>query len=319
MIQLTHHNDSTVSSLTLSRQKIGCRELENICDIIHSNVSSITSLIFKGNRLGAEGARTIGFALSCCSALTYLQLSDNKITDQGLMYISQSLSHSTSPLTSLDLSNNYITYRCMNEIRSLILEKPSLTHLNLQWNMLGDEGAAALSQTLAQTQSALTSLVLACNNIGPKGASHLHRAVRSNYTLLSLSLAQNNINKQTKDHINKTISQNQQQVRRCRSQFLRSVIIVLRDNSNPHSNSTLSLLPTEIVLYILSLSGDKVLMGKSREQMHQCASFIFRNKDSLDQLLKSSNTLRIVEKVIKGSRSEFSFANFLSVSAQSST
>ena len=69
---------------------------------------------------------------------------------------------------------------------------PSLQSLNLDSNLIGDQGAGLLAEAL-KSNSTLQSLYLRCNNIGVQGAGLLAEALKSNSTLQSLDLGYNNI------------------------------------------------------------------------------------------------------------------------------
>ena len=64
--------------------------------------------------------------------------------------------------------------------------------LDLGWNNIGDEGAAALAGAL-KTNTALTTPYLWHNNIGDEGAAALAGALKTNTALTTLELWHNNI------------------------------------------------------------------------------------------------------------------------------
>ncbi|KAL0250901.1 hypothetical protein GEMRC1_000115 [Eukaryota sp. GEM-RC1] len=66
----------------------------------------------------------------------------------------------------------------------------SVTHINLRYNSIGDEGAIALAETL-KVNTGLTSLVLSRNFIGDEGVKALADALKVNKVLKSLDLFNN--------------------------------------------------------------------------------------------------------------------------------
>ena len=69
---------------------------------------------------------------------------------------------------------------------------PTVTHLNLTDNNIGDAGAASLAEAM-KVNTTLTQLSLWDNNIGAAGAASLAEAMKVNTTLTQLSLWDNNI------------------------------------------------------------------------------------------------------------------------------
>lgn len=115
--------------------------------------------------LGVNGARALAGIASFPGCVTSLNLTCNKIGDEGAAAIagSPTLSH----LTSLDLGSNEIGDDGAVAIAGSST-LTSLTKLHVGGNRVGPEGAAALAGSGTLTR--LTSLNLGYNNLGDEGA-----------------------------------------------------------------------------------------------------------------------------------------------------
>ena len=91
-------------------------------------------------------------------------------------------------LTYLDLSENLIDDEGANSLSEALRVNTSLTSLVLRCNLIGEEGAIFLSEAL-RVNSSLTSLDLSYNSIDDKGAISLAEALRVNTSLTSLDLS----------------------------------------------------------------------------------------------------------------------------------
>ena len=94
---------------------------------------------------------------------------------------------------SLSLGENgQVTERAWRKALPRMLDKGSLTHLDLQGNSIGDEGAKAVAAAVAASGS-LTHLDICDNNIGVEGAKAIAEVVAASGSLTRLSLRLNKI------------------------------------------------------------------------------------------------------------------------------
>ena len=113
------------------------------------------------NKIGDEGATTLSEALKVNSSIFYLYLGGNKIGDTGATALSEALKVNSSVI-----------------------------YLNLDSNRIGNKGAIAFSEYL-KGNKALICLILVGNNIGNEGATTLSKALKEDDALLYLDLSQN--------------------------------------------------------------------------------------------------------------------------------
>ena len=97
--------------------------------------------------------------LTANTTLRTLDLSSSKISDTGILHISEALKHNNS-LTDLYLSNSkHITNTGAVALSKMLLENNSLKRLYLCGTSVGEEGAAALMESLLHNQM-VTWLIL---------------------------------------------------------------------------------------------------------------------------------------------------------------
>ena len=99
-----------------------------------------------------------------------------------------------------------------------------------------------------------------------------------------------------------------------RDQFIRALIMLGRDGAKTNKHSFWSWLPKELMLHIISFIDfrSKESIGKSAQQIYQCAAFIFNHipqlNDSLAESIHTQKDFKIMEKTGKGNHSEFRFS-----------
>ena len=153
--------------------------------------SSLTYLDLSQNTVGDNGASCLSQALKANTTLTTLLLQLTGIGEAGASYLSQALKVNSS-LTYLDLSRNTVGDNGASCLSQALKANTTLTTLLSQLTGIGEAGASYFSQAL-KVNSSLTYLDLTVNSIGDAGASFLSQALRENSSLTKLNLAKNNI------------------------------------------------------------------------------------------------------------------------------
>ncbi|KAI8829883.1 hypothetical protein BJ741DRAFT_369718 [Chytriomyces cf. hyalinus JEL632] len=147
-------------------------------------------IILKHRGLGPKGAQAIASVLEFNNSISHLDLSDNWI-ESGGAHIGRSLQINRT-LTFLNLSNNKLSLHGGAEIAEMLGFNGTLKTLILKGNALGDKEASLLAEGLRQN-SCLQVLDLSYNQIGDLGAITLGAGLSSNDSIKDLSLAWNQI------------------------------------------------------------------------------------------------------------------------------
>lgn len=168
------------------------------------NVKNLLILDMSHNKIGTDCAEALALYLRGDPVLQRLILQKTDIDDfEGEMFV-KAIHHSTN-LIELNLSINELgnqeilnsvrpnTTTAPEELGSLLTELYCpIQKLDLSWNVIRLESAAALARSLAVNES-LTFLDLSYNCIGPDGGRIIGESLFDNHTLQTLLLANNNI------------------------------------------------------------------------------------------------------------------------------
>lgn len=116
----------------------------------------------------------------------------NAVSDDGLRTILQHVL--ANKIDELDLSNSYLTAKGAMILRLFMTAYPQqLTKLDLSNNPLGDRGVEELSRCINRPKNRLQHLALNNCNVGLKSAKLLGAALCSNKSLRLLQLANNDL------------------------------------------------------------------------------------------------------------------------------
>ena len=210
-------------SSALKKINLGCNSLgtEGWCTIFNAlrvnKENQIEEWDLEGEGINPEIAQSLAEYMKVSSALTNLNLSDNKIGPTGAAALAGALKVS-SALTSLDLTLNAVGPSGAKALAGA-LGSSALKKLDLSYNSVKDEGASALGQGLKDNKtlqelklhschieaagaqglaeglfsSALINIDLSLNQIGPTGAAALAEALKVSSALTSLDLSSNDV------------------------------------------------------------------------------------------------------------------------------
>lgn len=134
------------------------------------NCSALTSLDLRGNYAGPEGCAALARCLPHTPVLRTLSLVDNVLCGRYLA----DKEHAFDPGSSDSVPPN-----CSGLV-ALLRSSTRLSHLDLSFNFLGDEGAVALADVFASSHDAFTalSLSLGFNKLTAHGVGRLCAALR---------------------------------------------------------------------------------------------------------------------------------------------
>ncbi|EJK64254.1 hypothetical protein THAOC_15029, partial [Thalassiosira oceanica] len=150
---------------------------------VFPRMANLRELVLSGNSLDDDCTRLLAQGLSDCMQIQSLNLSHNRISDNGLDVLVQSLPTSVD---ALYLARNDITLA-----RHVLLLRFRV--LNIWGNTLCPGGTRVIAASLADPECRLESLNLNECNIGDEGTATLADGLRNNQGLTSMSLRNNNI------------------------------------------------------------------------------------------------------------------------------
>ncbi|EJK47108.1 hypothetical protein THAOC_34196 [Thalassiosira oceanica] len=146
-------------------------------------MATLLELVLSGNSLDDDCTRLLVQGLLDCKQIQSLDLSHNRISDNGLDVLIQSLPTSVDTL-----------YLAMNDItlaRHVLLLRFRVLHI---WgNTLCPGGTRVTAASLANPECSLIDLDLSQCNVGDEGTATLAESMRNNQRLTRMSLRENNI------------------------------------------------------------------------------------------------------------------------------
>jgi Ran GTPase-activating protein (RanGAP) involved in mRNA processing and transport len=153
---------------------------------------TITRLFMDGNTFGNNIAavRCIADGFRTNKTLQLLDLCSCALDDQGLSILAECLGQQKRGLVDLNLSVNHITFSGLRAlVNNATAALSTVTHLDLSYNSILDEGATFLADTLRlQTLPSLKCLRLNNCNISDDGFVMLVWALEENKTLETIDL-----------------------------------------------------------------------------------------------------------------------------------
>jgi Ran GTPase-activating protein (RanGAP) involved in mRNA processing and transport len=184
---LNHSTPSSLSSLRyastrasfLGSKMIMTGLLDFVRRVRDGHVASMTFLDLTDNKLKGENAHLLAQALHAMPHLQYINLSECDMKNQGLHAISCALIDHKC-ITHLDLSGNKITEDGVSAdspfIQLLMNIAPNLRVLNIQSNRLTSKGVVTIVRALSRGPCVLNELALGDNEFGPNCVAALIRS-----------------------------------------------------------------------------------------------------------------------------------------------
>ena len=143
-------------------------------------------------RLYDDGAWAFASFMQRNSLIESIDLSNNGISDEGMMAIGACVDNRLSRLHTLNLNGNGFGVDGAKYLLKAFNDSNAIAHLELCANRLGDDGCDAMCE-LIKHHTNLRHIYLDNNYIGNDGATSLGLALEKNRTLLTLSLNSNRI------------------------------------------------------------------------------------------------------------------------------
>ena len=155
------------------------------------NLSQLTILDIRDNRLWPRGARILASVLSELTNLKSLNICNNSIGKRGAKYLVSSLSKLTQ-LVSLDISNNMIKDLGIILLAPAIVKFRNLESLNIGGNWIEDSGATSFAPFIIKLTK-LRNFICDWNNISDEGFITLRHSLEALKRLTTLDFSNNNI------------------------------------------------------------------------------------------------------------------------------
>ncbi|CAF3823477.1 unnamed protein product, partial [Adineta steineri] len=120
-------------------QQLTINHVKSLRNGLETN-SSISILSLQNTNLNKRSARHLSELLQVNTKIKWLHLSHNEITDAGLQFICSVMEVNNRTLAFLDLADNRLTDKSVDQIIEMILKNRQLVALILRDNYLSIEG-----------------------------------------------------------------------------------------------------------------------------------------------------------------------------------
>ena len=189
LIDLLELNNS-LATLDISETIV---PIESFCIMLEKN-KTLESLYLSKNYIEMEPVsdeiKAIAHLVSLNTPLTNLDLSHNKLGNEGIKLLSEAVKNNHT-LEKLNLSNIGMESEGMGYLSEL-KDNKSITDLNISGNKIGIKGIEYLIDYL-NGNSSLTALNISKTLVGAAGMIQLYKALYNNKTISSLYLDSNKI------------------------------------------------------------------------------------------------------------------------------
>eukprot|EP00755_Sulcionema_specki_P003577 Sspe_Gene.27984::Locus_12409_Transcript_1_1_Confidence_1.000_Length_1467::g.27984::m.27984 len=167
----------------------GCPSLVELIKMI----PNVTDVDFRDNNLGKEGIYALHESLVDLRMLKQLSFNHCSLWDYGAGVVMNILPSMT--VTDLCLVDNFLTEKCVDDVMQAVAEARSLRTLTLDFNRIGDGGAAKIAAHLSNRKRYrhLHTIGLSDNSIGDDGAAALGEAFGKNGGVPKIDLSVNHI------------------------------------------------------------------------------------------------------------------------------
>ena len=144
----------------------------------------VTELDISKNKIGDNGIAHIATALQTNTTMRTLNISWCGISDEGAESLARALAVNRS-LQDLNISDNEIGDNGIAHIATALQTNTTMTKLHFSQCSISDEGAESLARALAVNRS-LQDLNISDNEIGDNGIAHIATALQTNTTMRTL-------------------------------------------------------------------------------------------------------------------------------------
>lgn len=144
---------SSLTELNIRYNEI-CDEGSILLATLIPKYTALQRLLLRHNRISDLGAKALWAALTRCKTVVFINLSDNKMTDESIKDLINTVPHFPASLTTIDISENSFTDLGATLLLSAIPTFPRPLTIVLENRYRSDDGADMSPQLIQQVASA---------------------------------------------------------------------------------------------------------------------------------------------------------------------
>ncbi|OMP08695.1 Leucine-rich repeat, ribonuclease inhibitor subtype [Corchorus olitorius] len=129
-----------------------------IANALKESAPSLQVLDMAGNDITADAAPSIAACIAAKQQLTKLNLAENELKDEGTVQVSKALEEGHEHLKEVDMSTNFIRRAGARHLAQVVIQKPEFTLLNINGNIISDDGIDEVKEIFKKCPEKLGSL-----------------------------------------------------------------------------------------------------------------------------------------------------------------
>lgn len=181
------------AAVTFKLDMIGFRQADALgMQRVLKSCPMLKSLRLPGNRIDSILLKAIVAGLVKNNTLTTLDLSHNKIDDEGAIALGVLLSKKDSSLQHVDLGDNQIRAEGAKALGAALGSNTAVTDFSLRLNRIGEEGGSQFFEKL-KTNQAIVKLNVVSNGMGVESAKCIAEYLKATTVLQHIELSGNDM------------------------------------------------------------------------------------------------------------------------------
>ncbi|XP_067875424.1 NLR family CARD domain-containing protein 3-like isoform X2 [Heterodontus francisci] len=153
--------------LNLSCNQLKDLEVMSLCSALKESQCRLQILYLNHNQITSHSCQALVTVLAQSQTLSWLNLTNNKLTNTGVKILCHALKNQDCKLQILSLKHNSLTYDCCEELASALKENSELLELDISANKITDSGVRLLCQ-IAKNNSKMQCLRICSSDLSAK-------------------------------------------------------------------------------------------------------------------------------------------------------
>ncbi|KAM5248493.1 NACHT, LRR and PYD domains-containing protein 14 [Ctenodactylus gundi] len=189
-------SNKRLTHLCLADNNLGDSGIKLLSDALRHPQCNLQSLVLRYCHFSPRSGEYLSASLLHNKSLTHLDLSSNRLQDDGVKLLCNVFWKSGCNLRDMELMGCVLTSACCLDLVSIILNSPTLLSLDLGDNDLRDEGVKILCEALRHPNCNIQKLGLDYCGLTSVSCKDLSSVLLSNERLIKMNLTQNNLGRE---------------------------------------------------------------------------------------------------------------------------
>ncbi|XVF63177.1 hypothetical protein PTKIN_Ptkin09bG0067300 [Pterospermum kingtungense] len=147
-----------LTKLNLAENELKDEGTIAVANALKESAPSLEVLEMAGNDITADAAPSIAACIAAKQYLTKLNLAENELKDEGTILISKALEEGHAHLKEVDMNTNFIRRAGARHLAQVVVQKPGFTLLNINGNIISDDGVDEVKEIFKKSPDMLGSL-----------------------------------------------------------------------------------------------------------------------------------------------------------------